>query len=88
MSAPRVPPPTTPRNVPGWSCVYDDWHGLKAGDAVLVDGRRSGRVVSIASNRVSGGVYVIVRLDDGTAIGRRPGDLLRVIEPKTGEEAR
>lgn len=87
MSTPRIPPPTRPRAVPGWSAVFDEWKGLKVGDHVLVDGRRPARVLSIASNRVSGGVYVIVRLDDGTAVGRRPHDLLRVIDETPGEEA-
>lgn len=77
------PSPTTPRNVPGWSAVFDEWKGLKVGDRVLVDGRKRnpGRVAAIASNRLSGGVYVIVVLPDGTRFGRRPHQLLRVIEP-------
>ena len=58
MTTNPKPPPTMPRAVPGWSNVFDEWRGLKVGDRVLVDGRKRnpGKVVAIASNRLSGGV--------------------------------
>lgn len=63
--------------------MFEEWRGIAVGDLVIVDGRHRhpGRVVSIASNRLSGGVYVHVVFSDGSRVSCRPRELQRVIEP-------
>jgi len=82
VTPPRAPALPQPRSVPGWSSVMHEWKGLRVGDRVIVDGRKRhpGRVASIASNRLSGGVYVHVVFPDGSRVGCRP----RQLQPATG----